>query len=191
MYNGFPQGEVRTIGAARNSIMAGCDGVVSRGVLLDIPGLRGTKWVEPGEAIRPAELEAAEVRQGVRVEAGDILFVATGRDARRDEMGAWAPHGTGMAGLHAECIPWLRERDIAVLGSDGVSDAIPGHVKGWSMPVHQLVIVSMGVHLIDNACLARLMAACRERNRYAFLMTIAPLRLERGTASPVNPIALF
>ena len=190
IYNGFDVSEVRSNGAHRNSIMSGKNGIVSRGVLLDIPGLRGVEWLEPGERIGRGELEAAEERQGVRVEAGDILLIAIGRDAHREAHGALS-FEEGMAGLGTDCIPWLRERDIAVLGCDGFSDAIPHDVKGWPMPVHQIVLPYLGVHLIDNMQLGRLMAACRERNRWEFLLTLAPLRLEQGTASPLNPLAIF
>ena len=191
MYNGFDMREVRSDGTERNSIMSGQDGVVSRGVLLDIPALRGGDWLEPGDRIAAEELTAAEQRQGLHVEAGDILLVSTGRDARREAHGPWSPRGDGMAGLYADCLPWLRERDIAVLGCDGVSDAIPSGVDGWPMPFHQIALVAMGIHLIDNMQLGRLAAACAERGRWHFFFALAPLRLERGTASPVNPLAIF
>ncbi len=96
-----------------------------------------------------------------------------------------------MAGLAAECVPWLHDRGVAVLASVGVSDAMPAQVPEWPMPVHQIVIVSMGLHLIDNAQLGRLAAACRDRARWEFLFCIGPLRLERGTGSPTNPVAVF
>lgn len=191
MYNGFDMREVRSSGARRNSIMAAANGIVSRGVLLDIPRLRGVEWLEPGERISVEELEAAERQQGVSVEEGDVLLVATGRDARRAAVGIWSPTLDGLAGLDAGCIPWLHERGVAVLGGDGGSDALPSGVDGWTMPLHGIAIVSMGVHLIDNMQLGRLMAACAERNRWEFLFTIAPLHLERGTASPINPLAVF
>ena len=191
MYNGYDQSEVRSDGTERNSIMAACDGVVSRGVLLDIPRLRGTAWVEPGDRVGVEELAAAEQLQGVHVEEGDVLLVSTGRDARREAKGPWASGGDGMAGLEARCIPWIHERGVAVLGCDGVSDAIPSGIDGRALPFHQIVIVSMGVHLIDNMQLGRLMAACAERQRWEFLFTLAPLRLERGTASPINPLAIL
>lgn len=192
MYNGFSAGDVKSIGAMRNSVMAARDGIVSRGVLLDIPRLRGVGWLEPGDAIAPDELDAAERAQGVRVEEGDVLLVATGRDARRDARGAWDPVREGLAGLHPICIPWLHERRIAVLGSDGVSDAVPtGGVEGWAIPVHQCCLVAMGVHLLDNLQLGRLAAACAERRRYEFLFAAAPLRVERATGSPLNPLAIF
>lgn len=190
MYNGFDKSEVRTDGAKRNSIMSGADGIVSRGVLLDIPPLREAAFLEPGERITIAELEAAEARQGVRVEAGDILLVRTGRDPRKESRGPGAPMD-GLAGLDAGCLPWVRERDVATIGCDGVTDAMPSGIDGWPMPFHQVAIPAMGVHLIDNMYLERLLAACAERDRYEFLFALAPLRLEGGTASPLNPLAIF
>ena len=191
MYNGYDQSYVRSSGAYRDSIMAGRDGIVGRGVLLDIPALRGIDWLEPGERIGRKELEAAAERQDVPVEEGDVLLVGTGRDARREQHGPWSPYEAGLAGLSPDCLPWLHERGVAVLGCDGISDALPGAIEGWGNPVHQIAIPSMGVHLIDNMQLGRLAAQCAELGRWEFLFTMAPLRLERGTASPVNPIALL
>lgn len=191
MYNGFDQSEVRSSGAMKNSIMSGQDGIVGRGVLLDIPGLKHVDWLEPGTRIQSEDLDAAETRQGVSVGSGDILIIGTGRDARRSAEGAWDFRELGLAGLYADCLPWLRERDIAVLGCDGVSDVMPSGVEGSIQPIHEVAIAHLGIHIIDNMALDRLTAACRERERYAFAFFVAPLRLERGTASPVNPLAVF
>src|SRR4051794_27138569 len=116
MYNGFPGTEVRSTGARRGSILCARDGVVGRGVLLDIPRLHGVPYLEPDTAITPDELDAAERAEGLTVGEGDILLVATGRDARRRELGPWAPYTGGLAGLHPECLPWLHRRGVAVLG---------------------------------------------------------------------------
>jgi kynurenine formamidase len=192
MYNGFEAGAVKSTGALRCSVMAARDGIVARGVLLDLPRARGVPWLEPGERVGRAELEAAAARQGVTVEEGDVLLVSTGRDARRAAHGPWDPTTVGLAGLHPDCIPWLHEQRIAVLGGDGVSDPLPGAgIPGWPIPVHQCCLVAMGVHLLDNLALAELAAACAERDRYAFLLAVAPLRVEGATGSPVNPIAVF
>lgn len=192
MYNGFPASDVKSIGAMRNSIMVAREGIVSRGVLLDIPRLRGVPYLDGGVTIGPDELSAAEEAQGVRVEPGDVLLVATGRDARREAIGPWNPLEDGLAGLDPECIPWLRERDIAVLGSDGISDPLPNsETEGWPIPVHQCTLVAMGVHLLDNLQLGRLMEACTRLGRWEFFLTIAPLRVEGATGSPVNPIAVL
>jgi kynurenine formamidase len=192
MYNGYPASDVKSIGAQKNDIMAARDGITGRGVLLDVPRLHGRPWLELDERILPADLEAAERAQRVSVEEGDILLVATGRDARRAKFGPWSPTGKGLAGLHPTCIPWLHERRIAALGSDGISDGLPGlEIPEWGVPVHQCCLVAMGVHLLDNLDLSRLAAACAERERWEFLFAVSPLRVRGGTGSPVNPIAIF
>ena len=190
MYNGFPASDVLSTGAERNSILAGEQGIATRGVLLDIAALKGVDWLEPGDAISVADLEAAEERQGVKVRSGDILLVRTGRDTRRESEGAWPPFD-GLAGLLMETLPWIREREVAILGCDGVSDMIPSNVVDSPLPIHHIIITYMGIHLVDNARLGPLGEACAVRNRWEFLLTIAPLRLVGGTASPINPIAMF
>jgi kynurenine formamidase len=191
MYNGFDASDVKSTGALKNSIMAAKDGIAGRGVLLDIPRLRGVEWLEVDQRIGPDELEAAERAQRVTVQEGDILLVGTGRDARRAAKGSWSPM-EGLAGLDGRCVEWLHERRIAVLGCDGVSDAIPnGNIANWPMPIHQCTLVAMGVHLLDNLRLDSLAAACADRERWEFFLTVAPLRVARGTGSPVNPIATF
>lgn len=192
MYNGFEASEVKSTGARRGSIMCAKDGIVSRGVLLDIPRSKDLAWLEPGTQILVADLEAAERSHAVTVGEGDILIVATGRDARRAEHGPWVPFRDGMAGLHPECVPWLHERNIAVLGCDGVSDVFPSvPIEGWAMPIHQCTLAAMGVHLLDNLRLDDLCNACAEHTQYAFQFTVAPLRVEGGTGSPCNPIAVL
>jgi kynurenine formamidase len=192
LYNGYSVHEVKSNGARRGSIMVARDGISGRGVLLDLPRLRGASWLEPGDAILPDELERAEAAAGLRVGEGDLLLIATGRDARRAARGPWSPNVEGLAGLDARCVPWLHERRIAVLGSDGVSDRLPASgIPGWPLPLHQCCLVAMGVHLLDNLALAELAAACAQRQRWEFLLTVAPLRVAGGTGSPVNPIALF
>ena len=192
MYNGFDQNEVRSDGAMKNSIMAGQDGIVSRGVLLDIAGLKNVDWLEPGTPIYRADLEEAELRQGISVREGDILLIGTGRDLRRTSVGHWDSRtGGGLAGLYADCLPWLHDRGVAVLGCDGVSDVMPSGIEGSHQPIHEVAIAHFGIHIIDNMALDRLTVACRQRSQYEFAFFLSPLRLERGTASPVNPLAIF
>ncbi len=191
MYNGFPASDVTSVGARRNSIAAAYDGIAGRGVLIDIPRHRGVEWLEPGDAITPDELEAACGGQQVRLDVGDIVLVSTGRDARREQHGPWDPNKVGLAGLDAECVPWLAERDPSVLGSDGVSDVLPANAHRWAMPLHMCMLVGLGVHLLDNLQLGRLAAACVAAGRWEFLFVVAPLQIGGGTGSPVNPIAIF
>jgi kynurenine formamidase len=190
LYNGYPAEAVTAHGATKLGIHQLRAGIVTRGVLLDIPALRGVDALEPGEPIFPEDLESAEQEAGLQVRPGDALLVRTGRWAWRRANGPWDA-GSLAAGLDASCLPWLRDRDVAALGSDGVSDVLPSRVDGVGMPIHTVVIVAMGVHLLDNLDLDNLATACAEQERWEFLFTVAPLVLRRGTASPVNPIALF
>jgi kynurenine formamidase len=193
MYNGFPATDVRSTGARRNSIMAAKDGIVGRGVLLDIPRLRDEPFVDLKRPVTSAELAAAEKAQGVTVGEGDILLVAVGRDAQKQH----EPHKHGeeyaMAGLDPDCIPWLHARRISVLGSDAVHDPSPPvhMIDGWRIPVHMCALAGMGLHLLDNLYLAELQNACATEARWEFFFTVAPLRIERGTGSPANPIAIL
>jgi kynurenine formamidase len=190
LFNGYDAETVTAHGATRLGIHRLAAGIVTRGVLLDIPALRGADALEPGEAIFPEDLEDAEARAGLTVRPGDALFVRTGRWRWRDEHGPW-DLGRLAAGLDASCLPWLHARDVATLGSDGVSDVAPSRVDGVPMPIHTVAIVALGLHLMDNLDFDALSVACAETGRWEFLVTVAPLVLRRGTASPVNPIAVF
>ena len=190
LYNGYSSERITAHGALELSVDALRHGIVSRGVLLDLPAAKGKAWLEPGEPIHPADLEQAEKKAAVQVESGDILFVRTGRFALVAARGDWNPRER-LAGLHADCLPWLHARGVAALGSDGVSDVHPSGIEDVRLPIHTVGIVAMGLSLLDNLDLEALAAACKEESRSVFLLTVAPLVLLRGTASPVNPIALF
>ena len=192
MYNGLPSDAVTTReGATKQSIDVLKDGVVSRGVLLDIPRLRGVDWLEPGAFVFPEDLEAAELAQGVEVGPGDILLTRVGCLRQRNEQGPTAGHFQRRAGLHAACLPWLHERGVAMLGSDSAQDACPGGYQKVPMPIHQVGIVAIGLWLIDNADLEALSETCARLGRYEFMMSVSPLRVPNGTGSPVNPTAIF
>jgi kynurenine formamidase len=126
----------------------------------------------------------------VTVSEGDILLLRTGRWLRQQKVGSWNG-GESMAGMYADCLPWLHERRIAALGCDGVSDVLPSGVEGVRQPIHVGAIAMMGLHLLDNAYLEDLAVACAQRGRYEFLFMMAPLKLVRGTGCPVNPLAMF
>ena len=190
IYNGYPIDTVTAHGATRLGIHHLAAGIVTRGVLLDLAGLVGLEALEPGTPIFPEDLEAAEQKAALEVGPGDVLFVRTGRWRWRDQHGPWDATNLA-AGLDAACLPWLRDRGVAALGSDCVSDVLPSRVEGVPMPIHTVAIVAMGLHLMDNLDFDRLAVACAEEGRWAFFLTVAPLVLRRGTASPVNPIAVF
>lgn len=190
-YNNRPASTVETRrGATKGSIESAAAGMVGRGVLLDIPRLLGRDSLEPGEAILPSVLEECEAHQGCKVEPGDILLIRTGRDAARYDSAEPAQHG-GSAGLHASNLPWLHERDVAVLGSDAANDVVPSASSIMRVPIHIVGIVAMGLWLLDNAYLEALADEALRLKRWTFLISLAPLRLHNATGSPVNPIAIF
>jgi len=166
------------------------DGVVSRGVLLDVAAQKG-RWLESGEGVMPEDLEAAEKAQRLHVEPGDILLIRTGYYARRLKQGARNPSKDGSPAAHVACAPWFRERGVAMLGTDTHNDVSPLPYPRLGNALHVVSLVAMGLWLIDNGNLEDLAAACQSRGRWEFLLTIAPLRLQATTGSPVNPIALF
>jgi len=178
-------------GHAKNSIHNVKNGIFTRGVLIDIPRLKGLPYLEPGTPIYVADLEAWEKKAGVKVGAGDALFVRTGVWARRKAQGPWLrgrAEGGLSAGLDPSVIPWLRQRDIAILGSDHPQYVSPSPLRG---AVHDFALLYLGVHLFDNCDLEALATAAAARNRWEFLLTAAPLPMVGGTGSPINPIATF
>jgi kynurenine formamidase len=191
LYNGVPATTAVTAsGAVELSIAAAADGIAGRGVLLDVPRLRGVPWLEPGDHVTPGDITAAERDQGVHIGQGDILLVRVGHRLRRRECGPWDA-AAARAGLHPSVLPLLAERQIALLGSDSNNDTAPSVADGVEFPVHVLAINALGLMLLDYLSFDELVPLCEEAGRWSFLCVIAPLRLPTGTGSPVNPIALL
>jgi kynurenine formamidase len=190
LYNGLSAGAVTAAGATELSIEVAGGGIVGRGLLLDIPRVRRVPWLEPGDHVTADDLITAEAAQEVRIEPGDLLFVRVGHRSRRRALGPWDA-ANARAGLHPAALEFLAERRIAVLGSDGNNDTAPSAAEGVDFPVHVLAVNAMGLHLMDWLQFDDLVAVCEELNRWSFLCVVAPLRLDAGTGSPVNPIAIF
>ena len=185
MYNGFSKSDVNEDGCQKLGIANVKQGILTRGILMDIPRLKGVDYLPPGTAVYIEDLEAWEEQTGVRVSSGDVIFVRTGR---------WATPGSagpGSAGLHASVAPWLRERDVAIVGGDYANDAIPSGVQGVFLPIHQLTIVAMGVRLFDNLDLEALAEEAVRQGRWEFMLSASPIPVEGGVGSPMNPIATF
>jgi kynurenine formamidase len=190
LYNRVPADTVTSNGADELSIAVAADGIVGRGVLLDVPRSRRVPWLEPGDHVTVDDLLATERDQGVRVGRGDIVCVRVGHRRRRTERGPWDA-AEARAGLHPAVLPLLGERQIAALGSDGNNDTAPSAVAGVDFPVHVLAVNALGLHLLDYLQFTELATACAAAGRWSFLCIIAPLRLPTGTGSPVNPIAVL
>jgi kynurenine formamidase len=195
-YNGQEATEVvKTTGATSQDITAYSTGIVGRGVLLDVPKLRGVDWLEPGDAVTRAELDDCVALQEVEICEGDILVLRTGHHRRRLALGAWdnspPPGGEGKAGVHVDTIPWMHEKGIAAFLPDGDGETVPGVVDGITYPIHPLQVVAMGMLVSDSLQFEDLVQACEEERRYEFMVVGLPLRLPGGTGSPWNPIAIF
>jgi kynurenine formamidase len=192
MWNGYAVSGLvtKTGGAAKNSILTMKDGIVTRAVLYDIPRLKGVPYLEPGTRVYAEDLEAWEKKVGVKVGPGDAMLFRWGRWARRAKLGAW-PISAESAGLDNSVIPWLKQRDIGLLAweTPGYAPTPPGDLPG--LPLHNFVLTILGVHLIDRADMDALADAAAARNRYEFMLSLAPLPIPHGTGSPVNPIAMF
>ena len=195
-YNGVSLEEIEAAGACpRGSINALKDGIVTRGILFDatlLPGLATPEgWIEPGTAIHAADLVALEQIEGVRVEPGDVILLYTGRWKRRDALGPW-PTSEGVAGYHADVAYFLKDRGVSFIGHDMWNDVYPHEFSDEQrLPLHRLALVSLGVSIFDNLDFERLADEARRQGRYEFLFTAAPLRIEGGMGSPLNPIATF
>ena len=190
MWNGRdPDREITFEGATFGSVHRWGDGIVTRGVLLDIPKHRGEPYVTQERPVHGWELEDAAAAQGVELEPGDALVVYCGREAWQEAHPgtAYGPSSTA-PGLHASCLPFIRDNDVSVLVWD-MQDLLP---SGYDLPwtVHG-VLFAYGVAILDNALLQPLAEACEQEGRCEFMLMVAPLKVEGGTGSPVNPIALL
>jgi hypothetical protein len=190
MWNGLSRNLVtKQGGASRVSILTMKNGIVTRGVLYDIPRLKGVAYLEPGTRIFPVDLEAWEKKTGVKVTAGDAMILRWGKWARRAKVGPQA--GDVAAGFDNSVIPWLKKRDIGLLvwETPGYLPQPPGDLPRSAL--HNFVLEILGVHIVDRADLEALSEAAATRNQWEFMLTVAPLPIPNGTGSPVNPIAMF
>jgi kynurenine formamidase len=193
MWNGFSYEEVtKEEGAKKNAIYNLHNGIFTRGILMDIARLKGVPYLEPGTRIFVEDLEAWEKQAGVKVGPGDAIFIRTGRWARRAKMGPWNA-GVETAGLDPSVLPWLKRRDVAILGSETAQDATPPPASSELGPLalHDFALIVLGVQLMDDTNLDAVSEAAAARKRWEFLLTAAPLPVTNGTGSPINPIAVF
>jgi kynurenine formamidase len=191
LYNGFDRSKIAEgVGCPQNGVENQKTGIMTRGILVDMPLLRKVSYLEPGTAIYPSDLEAWEKFAGVKIGSGDAVFIRTGRWAQRVQKGAWNVAASA-AGEHAALMPWFKSRDVALLGNDAVNDVQPSGIDGVARPIHQLAIVAMGLPLIDVMDLEAAAEQAAKLRRWEFLVTAAPVPVLGGTGFPLNPIATF
>jgi kynurenine formamidase len=189
MWNGYDTSGLVTMqkGATKNSVMPMKTGITTRGVLYDIAKLKGVPYLAPGDRIFAEDMEAWERQAGVRVGPGDALVLRWGRYGRRAKLGP----EEGAAGLDNSILPWLKQRDIALVvwETAAYTPQPPGDL--FRNAVHNFVQAILGIHVLDRADLEALSEAAASRNRWEFMLTVNPLALPNATGSPVNPIATF
>ncbi|MEV4596822.1 cyclase family protein [Amycolatopsis sp. NPDC049253] len=182
-----PDVELTSRGSRWGSVDHWREGIVTRGVLLDVPAFRGEPYVTLDRPVHGAELEEIAEAQGVAVGPGDAVVVHCGRDAWDRENPPWGTE-TSRPGLHASCLAFLRDHDCAALAWDMLDRAPNDGGVPWT--VHG-AIFAYGLAVVDNCALEPLAAVCAEEGRHEFLFVVAPLVVEGGTGSPANPLALL
>jgi kynurenine formamidase len=190
-YNGVPVGAVNNfVGVSKNDFAKAAGHLISRGVLLDIAGAKGVDRLADSYEIVAADLSAAEERQGVRVESGDILMVRTGwhkwfiEGDREHYMGS--PPGPGI-----DCCRWLYDREVAALAIDQwTGECWPSPIEGASIPFHQVAIRDMGLTLGEIFNFEGLLADCEADGVWECLFVAPGLEVTGGAGSPITPIAL-
>jgi len=195
MWNGRdPKKEITFDGATFGSIEHWSDGIITRGVMLDVPRHRGVPSVTHDAPVHGYELEDILTARGIKLEPGDAVCVYSGRDAwqaANPDKTYGRPYGGGTQerpGLHVSCLPFLRDHDVSMLVWDMLDHLPIGYDIPWA--VHACLF-AYGVALLDNAQLEPLAKACVDEKRDEFMLVIAPLNVIGGTGSPANPLAVF
>ena len=182
VYNGanFLDSASKENGCESHNVLSMRDGVLTRGVLIDLPG----------KEVTPTDILAWEAKTGIRIESGDAVFLRTGRDLTAEEsMPKDANNVANSGGYHPSLIPFIKERDIALLGSDSYQEV--GSQQAVAMPIHFFALVGLGVHLLDNLYLETLAETAQQQNSWEFMFVMAPHTMPNGSGAAVNPIAVF
>ena len=190
IYNGRPTSDVSNDGAKANSVDVWRHGIVTRGVLYDVPRHRGSDYVSLEEPVHSWELADIAGGEGITPRAGDAVLVRLGSDAFWVANPSHEPVWAG-PGVHASALEFLYEHDAALLGWDLMEAAGQDAYQAPALPIHSIAIPYMGLPLLDNADFESLAAACASLGRWEFQLVIAPLVVIGGTGSPVNPVAVL
>ena len=190
-YNGVPAAAVNNFqGASKNDIAKVAAKLISRGVLLDIAALKGVDALPDSYEITEADVLAAEERQGVRVESGDILLVRTGSYQWFLE-GDKAHFMGDEPGPGLDSCRWLYEREVAAIALDNwACEVWPSPIRGGSIPFHQVTIRDMGLTLGEMFNFEELAADCEQDGVSECLFCAPGLKVTGSVGSPITPMAL-
>jgi len=189
-YNGFDASLATEKGCVKAGVEHLKEGILSRGILIDVPRLKGVPYLDAGTPVLASDIEAWEKKAGVQIRAGDVVLIRTGRWAKRAASGPASLQGSS-PGVHVSLLPLLKARDAALLGTDVGLDVTPSGVEEVVIPTHTVAIVGMGLLIVDNADLEALAETAARLNRWEFMFTAAPLPVTGATGSPLNAIATF
>ncbi len=192
MYNGFEAREINSTGAKKNGMENAKDKIATRGVLLDIPLYKGKQWLDPGEAIYPADLDGAAEMGKVSVGTGDIVLIRTGQIGQVRAEGSWGEYSGGSApGLGVDCAAWICENEIAGYATDTWgTEVIPNETAEIFQPLHMILIVHAGMLIGEIFDLEGLADDCANDGVYEFLFVAPPLPITGAVGSPINPQAI-
>jgi kynurenine formamidase len=161
----------------------------TRGVLLDAPGFRGVDCLPKGSPIDAAEMKAICSAQGVEVRPWDVVLIRTGYMSLWPDAERMAAHKT--AGPDISAAQWLLERGVVATGTDTetyeVQPAPDPGPTGNPQPVHNLLLIEHGIHLMESLDLE---ALARDRV-YEFLFVALPLKIRGATGSMIDPVAVI
>ncbi len=191
LYNGFPSSSVTSLGATRNSVEGIAKrGIITRGVLLDIPRYRGIDRLAAGTIVYPDELDAVAASVGVTVEPGDILLVRTGWWRTFLETRDPAGWRANVPGLSWRCAEWLHGRQIAAVASDTHVVEVPTELPEVPYALHLLLLRDMGMIIGEMWDLDELALDCAADGVYEFQLAATPLLITGAVGSPLTPIAI-
>ena len=192
LYNGYDANLVSSQGAKKNGIHKMAGHITARGVLLDIPRVKGVEWLQPGYAITTADLDAAVAAHKVTVGTGDALLVRTGQMTMCRARGGWGDYAGGDApGLSFHTAGWVHQRQIAAVATDTWGMEVrPNEIPETYQPLHQVFIPNMGLLVGEIFELDALAADCAKDGVYEFLFVAPPIPVTGAVGSPVNPFAI-
>lgn len=193
IYNGYGAEWVSSKGAIKGDVRQAADGMVGRGVLLDVPRALGVEWLEPGYPITGDDLQRAADMAGVTVGEGDFVCIRTGHMAMFRSAGeGWGDYAGGPApGLGLASVDWIAERDIAAIAADTWGlEVRPNETPDVFQPLHIVLINHVGIWMGEIWDLDPIAEDCAADGRYEFMFAGPPLPFTRAVGSPLNPVAI-
>ncbi|MCI0336896.1 MAG: cyclase family protein [Acidobacteria bacterium] len=185
MYNCFKVDETSTRGGFEKLGIENVGSLITRGVLIDVAAMKGVEILPDNYEITPQDIEQALERQKLKLQSGDAVIIHTGWSK------LWGKDNTryakGCPGIGVAAAEWLAKQDPMLVGADNISvEVSPNPDPKVSLPIHQIMLVVNGIHLLENMKLDELAA----KRVYEFAFFVQPLKIQGGTGSTVAPIAV-